>query len=102
MINSEKEKLIESEPPTSLLLRATILTYEIGSIVKCLAYAARFPSLGKTYLAASQTDIGDAIVQIELLCRQLGFDFESVRSEGWEHLKERYDDFVKDEWASVE
>ena len=102
MKEAKKEYLKSIEPETPLLLRAAILSYEVGAITRAMVYASRFTGTKDAYLAAAQTDIGDAIVQLELLCSQLGFSFYDTMDMGWEHLAERYKDFEQDGWAKVQ
>jgi hypothetical protein len=86
------------EPKTSLLMRIAIVNYEIGDLTKNIAYAERFPDSQKVFLALAKADLADSLVQLKLLCNELGYDFNEVMSFGEEKLVERYKDFEKKGW----
>lgn len=97
----EKQNLIDSEPETPLLLRTSILSYEVGEVVKNIVYANRFNDKREAYLAYAKSGIHDIIVQAELLCRQLGMNYEQTCDDAWDKLAERFKDFQRDGWSKI-
>ena len=87
-----------TEPPTSPELRALIIGYEVGGLMKDITYMTRFPDEAKAHRANMQLSIADAMVQLELLATQMGFDPAAIRDMGWAHLRERYEEFEERGW----
>ena len=85
---------LEPDSP-SIEFRTLIISSEVGMLSKLIAYAAKFPKERSAHLADSKLAIGDALVQLKMLCLDLGFDPEEIEQLGLEHTLERFEDFRK-------
>lgn len=81
--------------------RLNIMTYELGKTVHSVYYALRFPDNKNVHLKEAKLELGDLITQIHMLCQELGFEFDDVRSLGLEHIKERYEEFEINGWTKI-
>lgn len=91
--SKEKKNTIEG--------RLCILSYELGRAINSIYYSIRFPNDKSTHLKLARIEVGDLITQIQVLCQELGWDFEEVRREGLQHTEERYQDFEINEWIDT-
>lgn len=82
--------------------RMNIITYELGKAVHSIFYALRFPNDKKVHLKEAKLELGDLITQINMLCQELGLNFDEVRNLGLEHIKERYIEFELNEWKEID
>jgi hypothetical protein len=78
--------------------RMLILQHEIGEAGYCIMKAKRFPADEAGYLAAAKLGIADAMVQIEMLCLDLGFDPDEIKRLGLQHTYDRFKDFKAKGW----
>lgn len=78
--------------------RMLILQHQVGEAGYCIMKAARFPKDADGYLAAAKVGLGDAFVQLELLCLDLGLDPDEIERLGMQHTWERFKDFEKAGW----
>lgn len=89
------------EPPTSLMLRCNILTYELGSAIKCIVYAERFPMDRVKWLASAKAELADTLMTFRKLITELGVDEHEIRQLGEQRLRERYAEFEKMGWVEA-
>ncbi len=99
----EKElfELRMKEKKNTIEGRLNIVTYELGKAVHSIYYSLRFPNDKNVHLKEAKLELGDLITQINMLCQELGFEFDDVRSLGLEHIKERYEDFEINKWSKT-
>jgi hypothetical protein len=100
-VKNQRAKLVTKEPENSIFGRLLIITYEMGDLTRDIFYANRFPEEREAHLANVSLSIADLLVQLSLLCKELGLDEEELRRLGWNHLQERYQEFQKRGWAPV-
>lgn len=90
------------EKKNTLEGRMNILTYEWGNAVQRIYYSIRFPDDKEIYLKDAKLKLGEVLTMFQMLCQELGFDFEEVREQGLEHTKERYEDFEINKWSETD
>ncbi len=78
--------------------RMLILQHQIGEAGYALMKAGRFPAARDGYLAFAKLGIADAMVQIEMLCLDLGLDPDKIKKIGLQHTWERFKDFEAKGW----
>ena len=78
--------------------RALILTSEIGMLAKLVNYSTRFQTERAAHLADLRLAMGDAMVQLEMMCHDLGEHPEYIKQLGIDHTLERFYDFQKRGW----
>ena len=83
---------LEPDSP-SIEFRTLIISSEVGMLSKLIAYAAKFPAERPAHLADAKLAIGDALVQLKMLCLDLGLDPEEIEQLGLVHTRERFEDF---------
>lgn len=75
-----------------------ILQHQIGEAGYCIMKSRRFPDDEAGYLAATKLGIADAMVQIEMLCLDLGWNPAEIKRMGLQHTWERFRDFEERGW----
>lgn len=98
----DAEQAKAREKPADIFFRLSIISYEIGDLNKDIVYAFRFPDQKRAHLANAQLSLADALTQLSILCKELGFDEEELRKLGWQHLEERYGEFEENGWEVIE
>lgn len=99
-------RALKKNEPTNdnKFFRLSIIAYEIGDLHRSVIYAERFKSDEKIrigYLAHGKLALADALTQLYLLCETMKWDFHELRKLGAEHLKERQEDFKRQNWNDV-
>jgi hypothetical protein len=98
----EKAKLFRSkEKKCNIFYRLNIIGYELGDLMKDIAYMHRFPKETDAHRANAKLSLADLIVQISLLCDELGFNEDELKELGWKHLEEKYKEFEQRGWVEV-
>ena len=77
-------------------LRTLILQKEIAGVGYRLVRAHRTPAEAAIYMADIGLELGDAMVQCQMLALDLGLDPEKVLQLGLQHTWERFKDFWGD------
>jgi hypothetical protein len=88
-MDAKMAKILEGDK-LSLEERALIIGYEVGDLQRDIFYAEHRPEERTAHLANLKLSIGDAMVQLKMLCEDLGWDAKAIEDLGWQHLKERY------------
>jgi hypothetical protein len=89
------------EPKAPIFFRLSVIAYELGDLHRDIVFMVRFPSEKAAHLANAKLSLADLMTQLTLLCDELGFDEDEIRSLGWEHLKERYNEFKRRGWVEI-
>ncbi len=82
--------------------RMNIITYKWGKTVHSILYSIRFPDQKKAHQQNAKLELGDTLTMINILCQELGFNFDEVRELGLLHTSERYDEFEQNKWKKIE
>jgi hypothetical protein len=77
-------------------LRCLILQNEVAGVGYRIVRANRTPDEAKAYMADIGVELGDAMVQCQLLALDLGLVPEDVLKRGLQHTWERFKDFWGD------
>jgi hypothetical protein len=85
----------------SPLDRVVILNKEIAQVAYELLQCKIFPGEAKEHLANAKLELGDAMVQIEMLCRDLHQQPEQIRKLGITHTFERFQEFEERGWGNA-
>jgi len=84
------------------LLRASILSYEMGDLNRYLVKLGQV-NLPTDIINGMRSDaklaMADMIMQLRMVCFDLGWCFDEIQWLGIQHLRERHEDFKKDGWA---
>lgn len=80
--------------PEDPLRTTTIMTYELGSIIRALIYAKHEHSQGNVvsvnaYLTTARIGLADLITQARLLAEQMGWKWFELENDGEERFRER-------------
>jgi len=78
--------------------RMLILQHQIGEAGYAIMKSRRFPDDEAGYLAAAKLGVADAMVQIEMLCLDLGWNPDEIKRMGLQHTWERFRDFEAKGW----
>ena len=78
--------------------RIVILNKEIAQVAYELLQCRIFPGEAKAHMANAKLELGDAMVQIELLCYDVGLQPKDVLKQGIQHTFERFQDFDARGW----
>ena len=89
------------EPKAHIFFRLSIISYELGDLHRDIAYMYRFPKESSAHRANVRLSLGDLMVQLSLLCDELGFNEEEIKELGWKHLEEKYKEFERRGWVEV-
>lgn len=104
-IEKELAELKKNEPTSdNQFFRMSIIGYELGDLHRAIVYSQRFKNdekLKMSHLANGKLAMADLLIQLNLLCMTLEWDFEELRKLGLEHLKERHKDFEKNRWCEI-
>lgn len=79
--------------------RIIILNKEIAMIAYRLLQSKIFPNEAAAMQADALLDLGDAMVQIEMLCYDLGKQPSEILKLGIQHTFERFSDFEARGWG---
>ncbi len=105
-IEKELAELKRNEPTSdNQFFRMSIIGYELGDLHRAIVYSQRFKNDEKikmSHLANGKLAMADLLIQLNLLCTTLEWNFEELRKLGLEHLKERHKDFGRDGWSEIE
>lgn len=78
--------------------RVLILQHQIGEAGYCIMKSRRFPDDEAGYLAAAKLGVADTMVQLEMLCLDLGWQPDEIKRMGLQHTWERFRDFEAKGW----
>jgi hypothetical protein len=79
--------------------RIIILNKEISMVAYKLLQSRIFPAESKAMRADAILELGDAMVQIEMLCYDLKIQPADVLAQGIQHTFERFTDFENRGWG---
>ena len=80
-------KLLRKDPiQRNLLWRLSILTYQLGDVIKAIVYKMYYGSEG--HHAELKLALADLIAQIRILMIQLGLNYSEIEQLGLERLME--------------
>lgn len=82
--------------------RITILNKELAQVAYELLQARIFPGESPARTANAKLELGDAMVQIHMLCMDMGLQPEEVLQLGVQHTFERFQDFEARGWGKQE
>jgi len=67
--------------------RIDVMTYEFGEFTKYFkVYAKAYGHLDDGYIAEATVCLAALLIQIEMFCVSKGWDVDTLRNEGYEHL----------------
>ena len=89
--------LMEKDKKTPLD-RIVILHKEIAQVAYDILQCRIFPGEASAHMANAKLELGDAMVQIELLCYDVGLQPKDVLKQGIQHTFERFQDFDARGW----
>ena len=89
--------LMEKDKKTPLD-RIVILNKEIAQVAYELLQCEIFPDEATAHMANARLELGDAMVQIEMLCHDMKLQPDDVKKLGIEHTFERFSDFKERGW----
>jgi hypothetical protein len=89
------------EPKAHIFFRLSVISYELGDLHRDIAFMNRFPMEKDAHKINAKLSLADMIVQIFLLCDELGFDERELEELGWRHLEERYKEFESRGWTEI-
>jgi len=104
-ITKQLKKIRSQEPKNDKftpIIRALIVGYEIGDIqryVKIRAQENLSDGIKKGYEQNAKLGLADAVIQLRLLCMDLGWNFDDLQYLGLKHLKERFVELKRDGFA---
>lgn len=78
--------------------RIVILNKEIAQVAYEILQCRIFPGEASAHMANAKLELGDAMVQIELLCYDVGLQPKDVLKQGIQHTFERFQDFDARGW----
>ena len=79
--------------------RLVILAKEISFAAYAFLQAKIFKEESSALRANGILELGDAMVQMEMLCHDLGLDPKDVLQQGIQHTFERFQDFERRGWG---
>lgn len=82
--------------------RLHIVMKEIGMVAYKFMMTERFPEDKIAHMADLKTDLGDLMVQVDMLALDLGLVPEEIKALGCRHTRERYKDFENNRWSKTE
>jgi hypothetical protein len=82
--------------------RIHIVMKELGMVAYKFMMTERFPEDKRAHMTDLKTDLGDLMVQVDMLALDLGLVPEEVKALGCRHTRERYKDFERNMWAPSE
>lgn len=91
--------LLEKDKKTPIE-RIVILNKEIAQVAYELLQCKIFPHEAKEHMANAKLELGDAIVQIELLCHDLNEQPNEILKLGITHTYERFQEFTERGWGN--
>lgn len=100
-IEKELFALKMKEKPNTISGRMNIISYELGYAIRSVLYSLRFPKDKNIHMKQAELELADTIIQLNMLCIELGLDFDNLREKGLLHLSERYDDFEHNRWKEM-
>jgi len=89
--------LVKAEDPIST---TTIMTYELGNVIRALSKARNKVAFGDkkgeaAYLAEARIELADLLTMSYLLAEQMGWRRIDLENEGLERFNERMDEYVE-------
>ena len=79
----------EGHPGEKSIDTATILTYEVGDLMKMLVYSGLYPERKRAYMIEGKISMMDVITQCQIICDREGWDFNELKRIGSERAIER-------------
>jgi NTP pyrophosphatase (non-canonical NTP hydrolase) len=98
---SKAKEFRAKEPQAHIFFRLSVITYELGDLHKDIVFMHRFPKEKEAHKANAKLSLADMLVQIFLLCDELGFDVEELIELGWKHLEEKYKEYERRGWVEI-
>ncbi len=94
------EKLVEEMAKAGMRIDPDktihVLLYEFGDLAKALVYAAtNREDLRPAYLLEARIALADMIMQTRVLAQGLGWNWDEVKDEGEDRLRERIKEFAE-------
>lgn len=81
--------------------RIVILNKEIAQVAYEILQCRIFPGEASAHMANARLELGDAMVQIEMLCYDLYQQPEQIRKLGITHTFERFQEFEERGWNNA-
>ena len=92
--------LMEKDKKTPLD-RIVILNKEIAQVAYEILQCRIFPGEASAHMANARLELGDAMVQIEMLCHDLHQQPDQIRKLGITHTFERFQEFEERGWNNA-
>ena len=95
------EKGTPLSKPHDPIWTTTIMTYELGSVIRALTKARNKSAYGDTageraYLAEAKVELADLLTQGYLLAEQMGWKRIDLENDGCERFETRMNEYSKD------
>ena len=72
-----------------------ICQWELGNLTQAVIRSQWSPSLAVGYQGEGKLGMADLLTQLQVICELQGWDFESLRGLGLDHLEERADEIIQ-------
>ena len=101
MLKEIAEKAMPLSKPDDPIWTTTIMTYELGSVIRALTKARNNKAYKNeasegAYLAEARIELADLLTQSYLLAEQMGWKRIELENEGLDRFRERMDEYAKD------
>ena len=83
------DQVSELNPYETSLETASIMTYELGDLVKMLFYSKVYPKDKDVYMIEAKISLSDILAQCHVICEREGWNFIEIDILGKERLFER-------------
>jgi len=92
------EKGMPLSKPDDPIWTTTIITYELGSVIRALTKARNKKEFGdikgqKAYLSEARIEFADMLTQCHLLAEQMGWSLVDLKNDGYERFEERMKEY---------
>jgi len=99
-IDEEKIKANRFMRENSFFPKSNDVFVILGNLHRNIVYSIRFPH-EKVYSDSTEFHITNLNRRLLELCEEQGLNENEVRELGWEHLKERYEEFKERGWKKI-
>lgn len=99
-IDEEKIRANRFMREDSIIPKANNIFVILGNVHRNIVYAMRFPH-EKVYSDNTEFHITNLNRRLSELCEEQELNENEVRELGWEHLRERYEEFKEREWKNL-
>ena len=79
----------KGNPGETSLETSSVMTYELGDLVKMLFYSKVRPWGARAYMIEAKISLSDLLAQIIILCEREKWDFEEVKKLGIDRAIQR-------------